>query len=139
MGWGGRFQVQADGSVEAVFGGGALVEGYPGQVHGGVVAAWLDGAMANCLFAHGRQGMTAELRVRFRHPVTPTVPAVVTARIVAVHGPLYLLEAELRQDDRLKAHGRGKFMVRDGPAHNTSASTDSQTGTPRRASAAGTE
>lgn len=39
------------GGVSTVFRGDALLEGYPGLVHGGIICALVDGAMTNCLFS----------------------------------------------------------------------------------------
>jgi len=60
-----------DGSVEATVECESLFQGYPGMVHGGIVSMLLDGAMTNCLFAHGQPGVTGELNVRFGYPVDP--------------------------------------------------------------------
>ena len=58
-----------DGSVSAKFLGHSALEGYSGLLHGGVIAAMLDGAMTNCLFARGIRGLTAELKVRYHESV----------------------------------------------------------------------
>ena len=73
--------VLPDGGVEAVYVCPRGLEGYGHTVHGGMICSLLDGAMTNCLFAHGCVGMTAELKVRFRHPVIVEQPVVVRARI----------------------------------------------------------
>jgi acyl-coenzyme A thioesterase PaaI-like protein len=86
------------------------LEGYGGRLHGGIIAAALDGAMTHCLFALGRTAVTAELTVRFRHPVATGRPATVRARLERDLGPLYLLEAELVQDGVIKAVASAKFM-----------------------------
>jgi acyl-coenzyme A thioesterase PaaI-like protein len=86
------------------------LEGYGGRLHGGIIAAALDGAMTHCLFALGRTAVTAELTVRFRHPVATGRPATVRARLESDLGPLYLLEAELVQDGVIKAVASAKFM-----------------------------
>jgi acyl-coenzyme A thioesterase PaaI-like protein len=86
------------------------LEGYGGRVHGGVIAAALDGAMTHCLFALGRTAVTAELTVRFKRPVAIGRPATVRARLGRDLGPLYLLEAELVQDGVVKAVASAKFL-----------------------------
>jgi len=48
-----EFVLSEDGSVHAKFDCSKVFEGYPGLVHGGVISSLLDGAMTNCLFAHG--------------------------------------------------------------------------------------
>jgi acyl-coenzyme A thioesterase PaaI-like protein len=65
-----RYEPEPDGSVSAKFLGHSALEGYSGLLHGGVIAAMLDGAMTNCLFARGIRGLTAELKVRYHESVT---------------------------------------------------------------------
>ena len=110
MGLGLDFTLQSDGSIEGAFAGGKVYEGYPGLLHGGVVAALLDGTMTNCLFAKGKQAVTAELHVRYRHPVALQSQVTVRAWVVRARPPLQLLAAELRQDNLVKVTASAKFM-----------------------------
>ncbi|MBN2446448.1 MAG: PaaI family thioesterase [Phycisphaerae bacterium] len=105
-----EFEAAPDGSVHAEFDCDAMFEGYAGKLHGGIISAILDGAMTNCLFEHGHPGVTAELTVRFRHPVQTAQKATVRAWIERCSPPLHVLRAELSQDDELKATAIGKFM-----------------------------
>ena len=107
-----HFVPLADGSVQAAFDCGETFEGYAGTVHGGVISAVLDGAMTNCIFAHGRAGLTGELRVRYRHPVPTNHEATVRGWIERASPPLYFARAELAQDGEVKATATGKFMDR---------------------------
>ena len=104
------FRPSKDGGVQATFDCAKEYEGYADVLHGGVVSALLDGAMTNCLFAHEQPGVTAELTVRFRHPVRIGTPVTVRAWIERCSPPLHVLRAELTQDGQLKAAARGKFM-----------------------------
>jgi len=105
-----EFHVQSDGSVTASFDCQENFEGYDGMLHGGVISTIADGAMTNCLFAYGITAVTAELNVRFRHPIELGTPLRVTARIIRRTEPLFLVEAELTQAGQLKAKATGKFM-----------------------------
>ncbi len=105
-----RFAVRDDGSVQAVFQPGPIHEGYDGMLHGGVIATLLDAAMTNCLFAQGRCGLTAELCVRFRHPVVTTAPLRLRAWVERASPPLFVLRAQIEQEGRLRATAVGKFM-----------------------------
>ena len=105
-----KFRTSEDGSVQATFECKKVYEGYANVLHGGVVSTLLDGAMTNCLFAHGRAGMTAELTVRFRHPARTGTPATVRAWIERCSPPLHALRAELVQAGQLKATAYGKFV-----------------------------
>ena len=84
-------------------------EGFSGVVHGGVISSVLDGAMCNCLFAHGKTAVTAEMTTRFRHPVRVCRIATVSARITRYVHSLYFLEANIIQDGQLKVISKGKF------------------------------
>ena len=105
-----KFQVQPDGGVSASFDCRRDFEGYDGMLHGGVISSIADGAMTNCLFAHGITAVTAELNVRFRHPIELGTPLGVTAKITRGTVPLFCVEAELTQAGQLKAKATGKFM-----------------------------
>lgn len=105
-----EFQLLPDGVVEALFPCQRVFEGYPATLHGGIICTLLDGAMTNCLFAHGHAAVTAELKVRFRHPVLTECPARVRAWIASSLRPLHELAAELVQDDQVMATARGKFL-----------------------------
>jgi uncharacterized protein (TIGR00369 family) len=85
-------------------------EGYTGRVHGGIVASLVDGAMTNCLFAKGIVAVTADLHVRYRHPVELGQHALVRAEVVRSSPPLFLLKATIHQNDRLCITATGKFM-----------------------------
>lgn len=105
-----RYAPTAGSGVEAEMECERSLEGYGGRLHGGVIAAALDGAMTHCLFALGKTAVTAELNVRFKHPVATGRPATVRARLARDLGPLYLLEAELVQDGIVKAAASAKFL-----------------------------
>jgi acyl-coenzyme A thioesterase PaaI-like protein len=96
----GRFQL--DGSAE----------GYPGISHGGVIAAVLDGAMGNWLFAHDIVAVTIELNVKYRHPLHLEQEARVEARLKENMDPVYVLQASIRQGERVVARGIGRFVDR---------------------------
>ena len=46
-------------------------QGYPGRMHGGIVATLLDEAMGWAVYGAQQWGATARLNVRFRRPVVP--------------------------------------------------------------------
>ncbi|MBN2022222.1 MAG: PaaI family thioesterase [Pirellulales bacterium] len=105
-----EFSLSADGGVQAAFGCAAAYEGFPGVIHGGVISSLLDGAMTNCLFAHGVTGVTGELRVRFRHPVVTNRRCQVRAWIDRSLFPFHVVKAELVQERQIKAKATGKFV-----------------------------
>jgi acyl-coenzyme A thioesterase PaaI-like protein len=114
-----EFAVHDDGSVTASFLGHPGLEGFEGLMHGGMIASLLDGAMSNCLFAHGHIAMTGELKVRYREPVIIGEEMLLRAWITRSQPPLHLLEAELKQEGCVKATASAKFVERNG-THNCS-------------------
>jgi len=107
-----RFSVQQDGGVVAHFACRRHLQGYEGILHGGIVSALLDGAMTNCLFAHGITAVTGEMTIRFRHPIRLRTAVTVCGRIARSQWPLHVAEAQIVQDGRVMAKARGKFMER---------------------------
>jgi acyl-coenzyme A thioesterase PaaI-like protein len=85
-------------------------EGYPGLSHGGIIAAVMDGAMGNWLFAHDIVGVTIALNVQYRHPLLLGREACVEARLKEDMEPVYLLQARIQQDGRIVARGTGRFI-----------------------------
>ena len=109
-----KFKVQPDGSVASVFDCLPLLQSYPNVLHGGVISAILDSAMANALFAIGIVAVTATLEVRFLAPAVTGRFAMARAwtESDAAH-PLYLQRAQLIQDGKVLVEAKAKFIVRD--------------------------
>jgi acyl-coenzyme A thioesterase PaaI-like protein len=107
------FIVRDDRGVQAEFSCDRIYQGYPGYLHGGISSLLLDSAMANCLFAHQKSGVTARLIVRFLLPVAIDQRAVVKAWIRECEPPLYVLEAQLEQNDQALVKASAKFIDRD--------------------------
>ncbi|MCD4701220.1 MAG: PaaI family thioesterase [Candidatus Aegiribacteria sp.] len=99
-----------DGSVEAKFDCDKVFEGYRNILHGGITSALLDGAMTNCMFAHDIHAVTAELNVRFLHPVACCHLVTIRAWITRSTTKLHLLRAELSQKNQIMATATGKFV-----------------------------
>ena len=108
-----RYAPRPDGSVSAHFLGHSALEGYPGLLHGGVIAALLDGAMTNCLFTRGIHGRTVELEVRYHAGVVAAEEASLEAWLETEAHGLFQLRAELSQGGTVKASATGKFMTSD--------------------------
>jgi len=56
-------------------------QGWPGLLHGGILACLLDEAMSNAAYATGNTCLTASINIRLRQPVKVEESLVVTARI----------------------------------------------------------
>ena len=81
----GRFVVE-DGDVVLRTTPPTWLEGYRGQLHGGVVTALLDETIGwACTVAHGRFCVTAELNVRFLRPVRGGRQVVARGRATVAH------------------------------------------------------
>ncbi|MFC1761981.1 PaaI family thioesterase [Planctomycetota bacterium] len=102
--------VDQEGTLAGCFQLDRSAEGYPGLSHGGVVAAVLDGAMGNWLFAHDIVAVTIELNVKYRHPLRLEQEAWVEARLKEDMDPVYVLAATIRQDGCIVACGIGRFI-----------------------------
>lgn len=109
-----HFEVVKDGVVEGAFPCPFEYCGYDGILHGGVIAALLDAAMTNCLFAHGIAAYTADLHLRYKIPVRTENPVKIRATLEHRYPPLYQLRAELYQAEILHVQAQAKFMAREG-------------------------
>lgn len=107
-----RFSLREDGGVESTFQCQEQFQGYEGILHGGVTSSLLDGAMTNCLFARGIVAVTAEMTVRFRHPIALDTSLAVSAHVTRSQAPLHIVEARIVQNGQVKAKAVGKFMER---------------------------
>jgi uncharacterized protein (TIGR00369 family) len=65
-------------------------QGYPGVVHGGIVAAMLDEVVArvSMIGDHHHFMMSVKLEVKYRHPVPTQTPLRIVGRIVRLRGRL---------------------------------------------------
>ncbi|MGO0122091.1 PaaI family thioesterase [Desulfothermobacter acidiphilus] len=88
-------------------------QGWPGIIHGGLLATLCDEAMAQWLWRRGILAFTGELRVRFRQEVAVGEDVVVEAWLQAQRGPLYLLAAQvLNPAGEPAVTAEGKFIRR---------------------------
>lgn len=108
------FRDVGGGVVRASFGCSDTFEGYPGNIHGGIISTLLDEAMAICLVFQNLKGVTAELVVKFKAPVLVNREASVDAKVTRDLYPLFLTEANLVQDGVVKATASAKFIASQG-------------------------
>lgn len=88
-------------------------EGYPGTVHGGVIAAVLDDLMCHAIYDEGRQlPVTVSIEVRYRHPARIGSRLYCRAWARELRSRIIAAEGEIRdQDGMLVATARSKLMV----------------------------
>lgn len=88
-------------------------QGFPGVLHGGVVATLLDEALSRTASIEGRWMMTGRLEIRYRRPA-PLGPRLrVTARRISSRSRVVHAEGEVRLADDpsvILADARGVFL-----------------------------
>ncbi|MEW6573422.1 MAG: PaaI family thioesterase [Bacillota bacterium] len=90
-------------------------QGWPGYLHGGLVATICDEAMAQWMWLRGLEANTGELSVRFKHGIPVGTVVEVKAALTKSRGRLMILEASvLFPDGREAAVASGKFIRSDG-------------------------
>lgn len=84
-------QVTAEYTVPAHY------QGYPGVVHGGIIAAMLDEVTSRTIFRGNppRFVVTARLTIRYRKPVPVETPLRLTGRIVEDKGKVITVAGEI--------------------------------------------
>lgn len=104
-----RFE-QRDGIVSSRFIPGTWHEGWQGLVHGGILAAVLDEAMAYTLFFRSQQGVTAKMEVRYRAAVGPADILDVEAWVTRDTRRLVSTEARISRGDEIVAEAAGTYL-----------------------------
>lgn len=86
-------------------------QGYDGIVHGGILSALLDEAMAKLAFELGYNAVTAMLNIRFKSPAKVKEKLMVRGEITEVNRRLVLAKATIhREDGTLIAEGDSKLV-----------------------------
>jgi len=96
--------------------------GYDGLLHGGIVATALDAAATQCLFAHGVDGLTALLNIRYRRPAPIDQTFQLQAWLESASGGRFRLRAELRTDQTRVADAEAVFVKRKSASGQASTS-----------------
>lgn len=108
-----HFNKEKEGYVSTTFTGNESMQGYDGIMHGGILSALLDTAMANCLMQQNIEAVTGELNVRFLDPVACNSTMAITAWIDSSLPPLYCLKSQIRINNKIVCRAKAKFMQRD--------------------------
>jgi uncharacterized protein (TIGR00369 family) len=104
-----QFSPQTDGSMRVTFKGGERFQGYRDRMHGGVLATIIDAAMTHCLFANGMAGVTADLHLRYLHPVNTRDEIEVSCVIRRHRHQVLYLSADVQQENDVKVRAEGRF------------------------------
>ena len=86
--------------------------GYDGVVHGGIISALVDDALANIWAAPGREAITAKIEVRFRQQVRPGDNLVIEAQPTGMKAGMHTGRVDIRRGNELVADGSGLLVVR---------------------------
>ncbi|MBD3343875.1 MAG: hypothetical protein GF401_02285 [Chitinivibrionales bacterium] len=81
-------------------------QGYDGMMHGGMIAALIDSAMAKCLMGHGVVGYTGRMNIRYRKPVKSQQQLGIRCSITERYKELYKVKAAITQES-----GRGSHVT----------------------------
>ena len=86
-------------------------QGYPGLVHGGLIATALDEAMGWAMYTLGVWAVTGKMEVKYRRPLPLDAKATVSAEIVRNRGRWLEVRGEVRSTGgKLIAESEGLFM-----------------------------
>lgn len=92
-------------------------QGYPGVVHGGVVAAMLDEAVGRVAMIgdHDHFMMSVKMEVKYRHPVPTETPLFIVGKVVRLRGRLGKAVGEIILPDQTVA-AESAMILADVPA-----------------------
>src|SRR5579885_1987933 len=88
-------------------------QGFPGVVHGGILATLLDEALSRTATVEGRWMMTGRLEIRYRRAALLGQPLRVTARTLSSRSRMVQAEGEIRLADEpqtIVADAKGTFL-----------------------------
>lgn len=108
-----KFKKNDDGGVSTTFTGNSNLQGYTGVMHGGVLSALLDTAMAQCLLHQDIEAVTGELTVRYLEQVDCDGILDIRAWIDSSLPPLYHVKAHIRIGEKIVCKGKARFMQRN--------------------------
>lgn len=97
-------------SISALFRPADVHQGYEGIVHGGILSALLDEAMAKLAFSLGIPAVTAEITVKFRIPAAPGDELRVSGRLLNETHRLIQAEAKIERGPVVIAEAKGKLL-----------------------------
>ncbi len=110
-GLGVHFELDRDArSISARFTPRDVHQGFEGIVHGGILSALLDEAMAKLSVALGIPAVTAEMTVKFKAAAAPGEELLITGRLVEETRRLVRAEARIERGPVIVAEAKGKLI-----------------------------
>lgn len=96
-----KLSFRRDGdSVFGEFICGEEYQGWPGIIHGGIIACILDEAMSHAAHSNGKSCITAKLEIRFKNPASV--------------GETLLISSHLTRNTRKLIEAKAKISLKDG-------------------------
>jgi len=110
-GLGVHFEIDHDArSISARFTPRDAHQGFEGIVHGGILSALLDEAMAKLSVSLGIPAVTAEMTVKFKAAAAPGEELLITGRLVEETRRLVRAEAAIGRGPVIVAEATGKLI-----------------------------
>ena len=96
-----RFTDNGLDEVRAVYTVGSQYQGYPGVVHGGIIAAMLDEAAGRTTMIgdHNRFTITGKMTIKYRKPVPTETKLTLVGRLIKDRGRMAQAHSEIRLPD----------------------------------------
>jgi uncharacterized protein (TIGR00369 family) len=109
--------VRDGAAIRAEFTPSPIHQGWPGFVHGGILACLLDEAMSNAVYFTGITCLTASTQLRFRQPVKVKSPLAITASVTRQRRKMMETEARIcLQDGTVVAEATAKqYVIKNAP------------------------
>lgn len=86
-------------------------QGYPGQLHGGIISTLLDETMGRVLTSQNIWAVTGRLEVRFSRPVPLDEELTIVGEVIRNRSRVYEARGEIRlADDTVLAEGSGTYV-----------------------------
>ena len=86
-------------------------QGFPGQLHGGIISALLDEVMSRCSLLEDRWTMTAHMEVRFRQPILINQKVIAVGKMVRHRGKVWKASGIAKlPDGTIAADANGTFI-----------------------------
>ncbi|MBD0786354.1 PaaI family thioesterase [Vibrio sp. Y2-5] len=108
---GAEFTIKEDHTVQSVFTVLPRHQGYFGLLHGGIASSLLDAAMTHCLLSQQITALTAQLDVRYHHPIKVGDQINIIGELLTVKRGIYFLKAYLNVGQETRVSANGKFIA----------------------------
>jgi acyl-coenzyme A thioesterase PaaI-like protein len=110
IGLGLRFYKNEDGVVYGNFFADPKFEGYPGIIHGGIVATLLDSAMTHCLLMKDIPALTGRLSIKYSTPIRTGTVVKLEAKVIDESHKIFFLKGRAFVDGKEAASAEAIYM-----------------------------